>query len=69
MVAAKSRALNILHEFEHAQMELIGKAVALSDGKAGTVEGIFLDEFHGLRITISGHDGAWPISTIKFAQS
>jgi hypothetical protein len=69
MVAAKSRALKILHEFEHAQAELIGKAVALSDGKAGTVERILLDEFHGLRIMISGHDGAWPISTIKFAQS
>ncbi|MDU2928835.1 PRC-barrel domain containing protein, partial [Bradyrhizobium sp.] len=55
-------------EFEHAQTELIGKCVALSDGKAGTVERVYLDELHGLRITISGHDGRWPVSTIKFAE-
>jgi hypothetical protein len=69
MVAVKTRALCILREFEHAQIELIGKAVALSDGKAGTVENVYLDELHGLRITIRGHDGRWPVSTIKFAQS
>lgn len=68
MVAARTRAFNILHEFEQAQMELMDKAVALSDGKAGTVEQVFLDELHGLRIAIRGHDGRWPVSTIKFAQ-
>jgi len=68
MVAVKTRAFCILREFEHAQAELIGKAVALSDGKAGTVEQVYLDELHGLRISISGHDGRWPVSTIKFAQ-
>jgi hypothetical protein len=68
MVAVKTRAFTILYEFEHAQTELIGKAVALSDGKAGTVEQVYLDELHGLRIAISGHDGRWPVSTIKFAQ-
>jgi hypothetical protein len=36
--------------------------------KAGTVESIWLDELHGLRISIKGHDGKWPISTIKFAE-
>ncbi|WP_315720913.1 MULTISPECIES: PRC-barrel domain containing protein [unclassified Bradyrhizobium] len=68
MVAVKTRAFTILYELEHAQTELIGKCVALSDGKAGTVEQVYLDELHGLRITISGHDGRWPVSTIKFAQ-
>jgi hypothetical protein len=39
------------------------------DGKAGTVENARRDELHGLRITIRGHDGKWPVSTNKFAQS
>lgn len=68
MVAAKARAITILQEFDQAQTDLIGKAVALSDGKAGTVEQVFLDELHGLRIVLRGHDGRWPVSTIKFAQ-
>jgi hypothetical protein len=68
MPAAKVRASAILGEFEQAQTEVLGKAVVLTDGKAGTVERVSLDELHGLRISISGHDGKWPISTIKFAQ-
>jgi hypothetical protein len=68
MPAAKVRASAILSEFEQAQTELLGKAVVLTDGKAGTVETVSLDELHGLRISIRGHDGKWPISTIKFAQ-
>jgi hypothetical protein len=24
---------------------------------------------HGLRISIEGHDGRWPVSTIKFVES
>jgi hypothetical protein len=43
--------------------------VILTDGKAGTVENVWLDEFHGLRISIKCHDGKWPVSTIKFTQS
>jgi hypothetical protein len=39
-----------------AQSELIGKAVVLTDGKAGTVENVWLDELHGLRISIAGHE-------------
>lgn len=62
------RASNILLEFELARTDLIGKVVALSDGKAGTVEKIFLDELHGLRISIEGHEGRWPISTVKLSQ-
>jgi hypothetical protein len=42
--------------------------VVLKDGKAGTVEQIWLDEIHGLRISVGGHHGKWPISTIKFVQ-
>jgi hypothetical protein len=47
MPAAKVRASTILGEFEKAQTELVGKAVILTDGKAGTVEGVWLDEMHG----------------------
>jgi hypothetical protein len=63
------RASAILGEFEQAQSELVGKAVILTDGMAGTVEKVWLDELHGLRISIKCHDGKWPVSTIKFAQS
>jgi len=68
MPAVKERACTILGEFTRAQTELVGKAVILTDGKAGTVENVWLDEIHGLRISIRGHEGNWPVSTIKFAQ-
>ena len=68
MPTAKVRASTILGEFEQAQTELVGKAVILTDGKAGTVESIWLDELHGLRISIRGHEGKWPIATVKLAQ-
>ena len=68
MPAVKERACTILGEYEQAQTELVGKAVILSDGKAGTVESVWLDDMHGLRISIRGHDGKWPICTIKFLQ-
>jgi hypothetical protein len=60
-----TRAATILDEFEQAQNDLLGKPVILTDGKAGTIEKLWLDEMHGLRISIRGHDGKWPISTIK----
>ena len=65
----KLNALMILGAVDEARSELVGKAVVLTDGKAGTVEGVWLDELHGLRISIRGHDGKWPVSTIKFAQT
>jgi hypothetical protein len=68
MPTAKLKALTILGAFDEARSELVGKAVVLTDGKAGTVEGVWLDEYHGLRISIRGHDGKWPVSTIKFTQ-
>jgi hypothetical protein len=69
MPNVKLRASTILGAFGQAQTELVGKAVILTDGKAGTVEDVWLDESHGLRISIKGHDGKWPISTVKLAQS
>jgi hypothetical protein len=60
------RASTILGAVAEARSELVGKAVVLTDGKAGTVDNVWLDELHGLRII--GHVGKWPISTIKFAQ-
>ncbi len=68
MPTVKRRASTILGAFEQAQSELVGKAVVLTDGKAGTVERLWLDELHGLRLSVQGHDGKWPISTLKFAQ-
>jgi hypothetical protein len=54
MPPVKIRAYTILGEFERAQSELVGNAVILTDGKAGTVESIWLDEMHGLRIVSPG---------------
>ena len=68
MPTAKVRASTILGESDQAQTELVGKAVILTDGKAGAVESVWLDGVHGLRISIRGHDGKWPVSTIKFAE-
>ena len=67
--STKARACAILAEFNSAQTELVGKAVILTDGKAGTVDHIWLDELHGLRISVRGHEGKWPVSTIKLAQT
>lgn len=69
MPTMMNRASTILGEFEQAQSELVGRAVILTDGKAGTVETIWLDELHGLRISVRGHDGKWPISTVKLVQA
>ena len=68
MPTAKGHASTILGAFEQARTELIGKAVILTDGKAGAVDSVWLDDLHGLRISIQGHHGKWPVSTIKFAQ-
>jgi hypothetical protein len=68
MPTVRIRASTILGAFEDARSELVGKAVALTNGVAGTVENVWLDELHGLRVSIRGHDGKWPVSTIKFIQ-
>jgi hypothetical protein len=67
MPVAEHCALTILCTFHRAEADLVGKAVILSNGNAGTVEIVSLDENHGLRISIRGHQGSWPVSTIKFA--
>ena len=69
MPTVKLRASTILGELEQAETELVGKAAILTDGKAGTVESVWLDEIHGLRLSIGGHHGKWPVSTIKLAQN
>ena len=48
MPTAKLHALTILGALDEARSELVGKAVVLTDGKAGTVENVWLDELHGL---------------------
>jgi len=68
ITAVKRHALAILHAFGEADAQLVGKAVILTDGTAGTVESAWLDEVHGLRISIRGHPGKRPVSTVKFAQ-
>jgi hypothetical protein len=68
MPSVKLHASTILSMFEEAQSELVGKAVVLTDGKAGTVENVWLDELHGFRISVKGHFGKWPISTVQFVQ-
>ncbi len=68
MAAVQARACTILVEFERARTELVGKAVILTNGKAGTVDRLWLDEFHGLRISIRSQAGNWPVSTIKVAE-
>jgi hypothetical protein len=50
--SAEQRASAILETYGQAQSELLGKAVVLTDGEVGTVEKIWLDELHGLRISI-----------------
>jgi hypothetical protein len=64
----KRHALTVLRTFGEAEAQLVGKAVILTDGTAGTVEAIWLDDFHGLRLSIKGHPGKRPVSTVKFTQ-
>jgi hypothetical protein len=45
--------------------ELIGVGAVLTDGTAGAIESVRLDDDHGLRISIRGHPGFWPVSKLK----
>ena len=65
----EQRAISILRELQAAEDELIGRTVIMTDGKAGTIVHVHLDEVHGLRISIAGHGGEWPISTVKLRQN
>ncbi|WP_342728948.1 PRC-barrel domain containing protein [Bradyrhizobium sp. B097] len=66
IVRAPKLAADILRDLHAAEEELVGKAAVLTDGKAGTIDHVYLDDMHGLRLSIRGHDGRWPVSTIKF---
>jgi hypothetical protein len=68
MVSVKDGAIAILREYHRAEAELVGRGVLLTDGKAGTVEGLTLDEVHGLRLSVAGHPGQSPVSTIKLVE-
>jgi hypothetical protein len=46
------------HSPNGADAELVGKAVILSDGRAGTAENVSLDEDHGLQIPSGAIPGA-----------
>src|ERR1700674_2994019 len=48
MPTVKRHASTILGAFEQARTELIGKAVILTDGKAGTGEKVWLNDSEGL---------------------
>jgi len=67
-ITGENRAMNILRELHSAEEELVGRAVVLTNGKAGTINHVSLDDLHGLRLSINGHDGQWPVSTVKFIQ-
>ena len=54
MPSVKFGASKLLNEYGEARSELIGKAVALIDGKAGTVENVWLHELYGHGISIKG---------------
>ena len=54
MMTVKLHASTILAALAEVQSKLVGKAVVLTDGKAGTVENVWLDELHGLRISMQG---------------
>ena len=57
-------AIAILDLFYEAD-ELIGVGAILTNGVAGTIESVRLDEDHGLRISLRGHPGFWPVSKLK----
>jgi len=67
-ITSKCLAPTILRAFGEAETQMVGKAVILTNGTAGTVEAIWLDDFHSPRISIKGHPGKWPVSTVKFTQ-
>jgi hypothetical protein len=67
-VAVQTRALVILREYEQARAKLQGKAVILTNGIAGTVDKVHLDKLHGLRVSLEGHEGDWPVSTLRLAE-
>jgi hypothetical protein len=46
----EDHAINSLRELHAAEEELVGRVVVLTNGKAGTVDYLHLDDVYGLRI-------------------
>ncbi len=40
-----------------------------ASGALRAADHVFLDDVHGLRISIREHEGRWPISTVKHIES
>jgi hypothetical protein len=57
-------ATSILDLFYDAH-KLVGIGAILTDGTAGTIDSVRLDDDHGLRISIRGHPGFHPVSKLK----
>lgn len=57
--------MNILEQLHGAEEGLIGRAVIMTNGIAGTVDYTYLDEIYGIGISLKDHTGRWPISTVK----
>lgn len=65
MTDSQTAAAKILIMFQEVESVLVGKRVARFNGDFGTVNALHLDEEHGLRFSIEGLPGKWPVSTIK----
>lgn len=61
-------ARKIMDAFQDAEDELMGMTAVLYDGKAGTIGKIWLSKSHGIRVLLVGHEGHWPLSSVKFIQ-
>jgi hypothetical protein len=61
-----NRAGIILRDFEQARADLVGKAGGVIGREGGDNQKSL--PLHGLRISIAGHKGRWPISTVKFSE-
>jgi hypothetical protein len=66
MPSIMRRASKILNEYGAVQSDLIGKAVVLTDGKAGTVENVWLDELgFGFPSRVMMEDGRSQASSLQ----
>jgi hypothetical protein len=57
-------AIAILDLFFEAH-KLIGIGAIFTDGTTGTIEAVRLDDDHGLRISVRGLPGLYPVSKLK----
>ena len=74
--AYEQGAVRIIRWYHEAEKELLGRSVALTNGAAGAVKALRLDELHGLMLTFEEHEThtqrynhtsrQWhPVSTIR----